>query len=88
MWTYEDDLTILPNLIVRSKFKDGVLKFYQLYPCEGYVLRIQLFDEYGIDENGNRVLVNVYRTMGGAVVEPSYDWGKNPNGYVAEFTQA
>lgn len=93
MWTFTDDLTILPNLIVRSKFKDGVFKWYQLYPVDGYVLRITALDEYEmdddgnyiLDENGNRILVTPYRSYGGAMVMPNYDFTINPDGYYAEL---
>lgn len=93
MWTYTDNLTLLPNLIIRSQFKDGVLKFYQMYPVEGYVLRIPTMDEYEmdengeyvLDENGERILVMPYRTYGGAVEMPDYDWATNPENYHAEL---
>lgn len=91
MWTFEDDLTILENIIIRSRFKDGVLKHYQIYPCEGYMLRIPLLDEHEIDENGNFVLdengekiLIPYRSEGGATEMPNYDWQANPSGYFAE----
>lgn len=92
MWTYTDDLTILENLIVRSRFKDGVLKYYQVYPCDGYVLRIPIVDEYKmdedgnlvLDENGNPILVTPYRSYGGSTEMPNYDWSANPSGFYAE----
>ena len=92
MWTHTDDLTILANLIVRSNFKDGVLKNYQLYPVDGYVLRIPILDEYQMDEEGNyvfdengeRILVMPYRSYGGATINTNYDWNINPNNYYAE----
>ena len=55
MWTYNDDANLLPNIIIRSKFKDGILKHYQIYPVDGYVLRIPNMDEYRRDENGEYV---------------------------------
>ena len=91
MWTFEDDLTILENIIVRSRFKDGVLMHYQIYPCEGYILRIPILDEYEVDENGNFVLdengekiLIPYSSDGGATELPSYNWQANPSGYFAE----
>lgn len=92
MWTYTDDYSLLPNLYVRSRLLDGVLKHYQIYPCEGYVLRILANDEYQtdeegniiLDENGNPILIP-YRTQGGAVELPNYDWTANPDGFSAEF---
>lgn len=80
MWTYTDNLTLLPNLIIRSQFKDGVLKFYQMYPVEGYVLRIPT-----MDENGERILTMPYRSYGGAVEMPDYDWKTNSENYHAEL---
>ena len=93
MWTYTDDLTLLANLIIRSRFKDGVLKHYQIYPVDGYVLRIPIMDEYQmdeegnyvLDENGNRILVMPYRSYGGATALPNYDWQENPSGFYAEL---
>ena len=49
MWTYNDDANLLPNIIIRSKFKAGILKHYQIYPVDGYVLRIPNMDEYRRD---------------------------------------
>ena len=93
MWTYTDDLTLIANLIIRSKVKDGVLKFYQIYPVSGYVLRIPCMDEYQrddegsliFDENGNPILVTPYRSYGGATEMPDYDWTTNREGYYAEL---
>lgn len=92
MWTFTDDLTVLANLIVRSHMNEGVLKYYQIYPVDGYVLRIPNLDEYQKDENGNyvydangdRVLMSVCRSYGGATVAPDYDWTTNPDKYYAE----
>lgn len=92
MWTYSDNYDILANLYIRSCYKDGVLKRYEIYPCEGYVLRIPYLDDYQYDENGNYVLdengnpiIVPYRTYGGASARLNYDWQANPNGYVAEL---
>lgn len=91
MWTFEDDLSVLENIIIRSRFKDGVLKHFQIYPCEGYMLRIPLLDEYEVDESGNFVfdengekILIPYRSEGGATELPSYNWQANPSGYFAE----
>ena len=93
MWTYTDNLTLLPNLKIRSKFLDGVLQFYEIYPVTGYVLRIPTMDEYlmdedfnyVLDENGERILVTPYRSYGGATEMPDYDWATNPENYYAEL---
>lgn len=93
MWTYTDDLTMLENLIIRSNFKDGALEFFQVYPCEGYVLRIPALDEYELDEDGNfvydktgeKILVSEYRSDGGATAMPNYNWEENPTGFCAEL---
>lgn len=92
MWSFTDDYSILPNLYIRSQFKDGALQFYEIYPCDGYVLRIPSGDEYQmdkeenliLDENGNPILVRPYRTYGGATAMPNYDWTTNPENYYAE----
>lgn len=93
MWTYNDDANLLPNIIIRSKFKDGILKHYQIYPIDGYVLRIPNMDEYRrdengeyvLDENGGKILTVPYRSYGGAVEMPDYDWTANPENYHAEL---
>lgn len=93
-WTYSDDYSLLPNLYVRSKFLDGVFKWFQVYPCNGYVLRVLSSDTYQtdengdfvLDENGEKILETPYRTWGGAMVlNANYDWVTNPNGYIAEL---
>lgn len=84
MWTYTDNLTLLENLIVRSKFKDGVFQFYQIYPVDGYVLRIPTLDYTIEDLDGNTTVVQ-YRTWGGATELAGYDWATNPCGYCAEL---
>ena len=93
MWTYNDDANLLPNIIIRSKFKDGILKHYQIYPVDGYVLGIPNMDEYRrdengeyvLDENGEKILTVPYRSYGGAVEMPDYDWKTNPENYHAEL---
>jgi hypothetical protein len=92
-WTYIDDYNILPNLIVRSKFLDGILKWYELYPCEGYVLHVPSGDDYQRDEDGNLILdtngnpINVmpYYSQGGATVMPTYDFTTNLENYHADL---
>ena len=93
MQTYNDDANLLPNIIIRSKFKDGILKHYQIYPVDGYVLRIPNMDEYRrdengeyvLDENGEKILTVPYRSYGGAVEMPDYDWKTNPENYHVEL---
>lgn len=93
MWTYTDDLSLIENITVRGQYKDGVLKFYEIYPMEGYVLRIPCMDEYlrdeegnlVADENGKAILETPYRSRGGATQMPDYDWTTNPEGYYAEL---
>lgn len=93
MWTYNDDANLLPNIIIRNKFKDGILKHYQIYPVDGYVLRIPNMDEYRrdengeyvLDENGEKILTVPYCSYGGAVEMPDYDWKTNPGNYHAEL---
>ena len=94
MWSFTDNYDLLPNLYVRSRLKDGVLQYYQVYPCDGYVLRIPIMDEYQmdeegnfvLDENGERILVMPYRTWGGATAMKNYDWTTNPDGFYAELS--
>lgn len=91
MWTYEDEFSILENLVIRKKIKDGELKFYQVYPREGYILRIPVLDVYEIDEDGefvldnagNKILVREHISKGGATATPDYNWEENPCGFRA-----
>lgn len=93
MWTYTDYTTLIPNLMIRGAFKDGVLIHYRIYPVDGYVLRIPELDEYQTDKDGNyildgngeRILLTPYRSYGGATEMPNYDWTLNPCGYYAEL---
>ncbi len=93
MWSFTDDYSILPNLYVRSRLKDGALQYFQIYPCDGYVLRTPIMDEYQMDEEGNyvfdengeRILVMPYRTWGGATALKNYDFTTNPSGFCAEL---
>ena len=90
-WTYTDNYNILPNLYVRSKFLDGVLKFYEIFPVTGYVLWIPKVDEYEYDEDGNPVydedgnpvLLYHYYSWGGATAMPNYDFEANVDGFQA-----
>lgn len=84
-WTYTDNYNLLPNLYIRTKFQDGVFRWYEIYPCEGYVLRIYSLDDNYIDENGEPY-TEPYRTWGGATqINQNYDWVTNPAGYTAEL---
>lgn len=84
-WTHSDNYNLLPNLYVRNVFKDDVFKWYEIYPCEGYVLRIYSLDDNYVDENGEPYIES-YRTWGGAMVlNQNYDWTTNPDGYTAEL---
>ncbi len=92
-WTYTDDYNVLPNLIVRRVFLDGILKRYDLYPCDGYVLHIPSGDGYlcdendniVLDENGNPIVTEPYYTWGGATVRLNYDFVTNPENYHADL---
>lgn len=93
MWTEKDNFDLLENINVKSKFKDGVFQFYQIYPVDGFVLRIPNGDMYQtdietgdfvLDENGNKILEMPYRTKGGATELAGYDWVANPKNYYAE----
>ena len=94
VWTYTDNYTLLPNLNVKSCFSDGVFKWYEIYPCDGYVLRCSYLDTYQtdengdfvLDENGNKILETPYRTWGGAMlINANYNFATNPRGYMAEL---
>jgi hypothetical protein len=93
-FTHSDNYNLLPNLFVRSIFKNGAFKWYEIYPCSEYVLRCLYLDTFQIDEDGNfvldendnKILETPYRSEGGAMVlNASYDWVANPNGYIAEL---
>lgn len=91
VWTRTSNLNVLANLDVQSVYKDGVFMWYELFPCDGFVLWVPSGDEYEyddegnlvLDENGNPILINHYYTWGGATVMPNYDFATNPNGYAA-----
>lgn len=90
-WTYTDNYNLLPNIYVRSHYKDGVLNFYQIYPVTGYVLWVPSGDEYEqdengelvFDENGNPILISHYYMWGGATAFANYDFETNPDGFTA-----
>lgn len=91
MWTHEDKYDILPNLYIRHHYQDGELSHYQIYPVDGYWLRITTSDTQKVDENGKPMfdekgqpIIIPYRTDGGAVAKKTYDFVENPNGYIAE----
>lgn len=90
-WTFSDNTEILPNLRVRSQFKDGILQFYEVYPVSGYKLWIPELDNYEYDdegeivkdENNNPIVLQHYYTDGGATEFPDYDFTVNPDGLQA-----
>lgn len=91
-WTRSDpDYSLLPNLYVESVYKDGVLKWYEIFPCSDYVLHIPsgdvpAGDEEGniiYDEDGNPVIDIPYYSWGGAMAPSDYDFETNPNGFEA-----
>lgn len=92
MFEFTENFNLLPNIRVKTTYKDGSVVFHQIYPVEGYVLRIPLCDTYKTDENGefvlddsgNKIIDEEYRTAGGAMVVKDYDWNKNQNQYAAE----
>lgn len=92
MFEFTENFDLLPNIRVKTAHKNGSVVFHQIYPVEGYVLRIPLCDTYKTDENGefvlddsgNKIIDEEYRTSGGAMVVKDYDWDKNPNQYTAE----
>ena len=84
MWTYTDNLSLLENLIVRSCFKDGVFRNYELYPVEGYALHCPDSDIVIEDEEGNVIETIPYYTYGGAsIIDEDYDFATNPDGFEA-----
>lgn len=83
-YTYENIATLVPNAIMRARYRDGVLANYLIRPAEGYVLHDSNYDlpiyEPVYDDNGNwideidtgRVTLG-YRPTEGSV-SPNYDW--------------
>lgn len=93
-WTPTHNTDIIPNLdIIAYHDENHILRGYEIYPLEGYVLRIYALDEYlmdddfnyVLDENGDKILVKPWRIWGGATAVPSYNWETNPNGFAAEL---
>lgn len=82
-WTRTDPIyNLLPNLYLQGVLKDGVLQYYVIYPCEGYVLHVPSGDFIGPDPDGNEVC-EPYYTWGGGTVARDYDFTTNPEGYEA-----
>jgi hypothetical protein len=53
MWTYEDNDTLIENIIVRAKYKDGVHKNNTLLPVNGYMIHFK--NQETQDEEGNSI---------------------------------
>ena len=85
IWTAQDNFELLPNIIVRTKFKDGVPQWLELYPNNGYVLHIPSGDVKIYDEFENQIGIQPYYTYGGATVRLDYDFATNPNNYHADL---
>ena len=90
-WTRSEPIyDLIPNLYIQKVYKDGVLQYHLIYPCEGYVLHIPSGDSLSyddddnliLDENGNTV-INPYYSQGGATASVTYDFATNPEGYKA-----
>ena len=93
-WTPVHNTNLISNLDIIAYYdENNILKGYEIFPDEGYVVRIYALDEYlmdddfnyVLDENGNKILVRPWRIWGGAAEDPSYDWAVNPRGYAAEL---
>jgi hypothetical protein len=93
-WSATHNTNIIPNLdIVAYYNENNELQGYEVYPLEGYVVRIYALDEYQtdengnfvLDENGNKILVRPWRIWGGATAVKTYDWTTNPKGFAAEL---
>ena len=92
MFEFTENYDLLPNICVKTAHNYGSVVYHQIYPVDGYVLRIPVCDTYKIDENGefvldangNKIIDEEYRTAGGAMVVKDYEWEKNPNQYTAE----
>ena len=85
MWTHKDKKGILPNITVRENYQNGELKFYELYPDEGYLLHIPSGDVPLLDEDGNPTgEVQPYHTDGGNTELVGYDFEENPENYHAD----
>lgn len=84
MWSFIDNFDLLPNLNVKSVYKDGVLMRYDVEPAEGYILRIKDCDEHYEDELNGKKLLKPYRTKGETILPVIYDFVTNPKGIIAE----
>jgi hypothetical protein len=85
-WTAQDNFGLLPNIIVRTKFKNGVPQWYELYPFSGYVLHIPSGDVAIYDFSGEIIIgTQPYYTYGGATIHLNYDFFANPNNYHADL---
>lgn len=89
-WTYSDNYNLIPNLYIRSHYKNGVLSHYQIYAIDGYVLYSPSNNRYMYDENGEIIydesenpIVEPYYSWGGATEMPTYDWANNPKQWQA-----
>lgn len=86
MWTHKDRKDLLPNITVRENYQDGELKFYELFPDEGYLLHIPSGDAPIFDEEGNPTgEVELYHTEGGNTELVGYDFESNPENYHADL---
>lgn len=85
MWSFIDNFDLLPNLNVKSVYKDGVLMRHDVAPAEGYILRIKDCDECYYDEPNGKKLLKPYRTKGEAILPVTYDFATNPKGIIAEL---
>lgn len=90
IWTHSDNYDLIPNLYIRSHFKDGVLQFYSLYAIDGYVLYSPANDSYIYNEDGEIIYnengspaIEPYYSQGGATEMPTYDWKINPKKWQA-----
>ena len=81
MWTYKDVKGVLPNITIRENYQDGKLKFYEMFPDEGYFLHIPSGDVK--DEVTGEV--TPYHTEGGNTELVGYDFTENPEGYHADL---
>lgn len=93
-WRAEHNTNIIPHLDIIAYYNENnELQIYEIFPEQGYVVRIYALDEYQtdengdfvLDENGDKILVKPWLIWGGATAVPSYDWTTNPNGFAAEL---
>ena len=90
-WTRSEPIyDLIPNLYVQKVFRDDVLQYHIIYPCEDYVLHIPSGDSFlyddddnlVLDDNGNTV-INPYSSLGGATASANYDFATNFEGFEA-----